>query len=281
MVFRWTLIAGGLAVLLACSSPEEIAAGVQEAQGETAAERLDRRTAAGFDPVEFTDEESSGEAARDFAYSWPAQVSAIAPLAAMLEASRDAELAKQKSEWEESVAEFATAEDGYQCITCVNRSYAKSWQVAADTPRFLVIGAENYFYTGGAHGNTIYDGLVWDRDGVDGKGAALDPIALFSDPSALEAVSRGAYCPALLKLRGERLDMNTDTMDPLAECPPIADLVMLPKSSDGERFDLITFLAAPYVAGSYAEGSYEFTIPVTDAILAQVRPEYRSAFAAK
>lgn len=278
-MLRWTFIAGAAAALLACSSPEEIAAGVADGQGETAAERLDRRVAAGFEPAEFIDEESNGEAARDFAFSWPAQVSAIAPLAAMLGQARDEELAKQKAEWNASVAEFADAEDGYQCITCVNRSYAKSWLVAADTPRFLVLGAETFTYTGGAHGNTVYHGLIWDRDGNDGEGEALAQLSLFTDPVALEGTANGAYCAVLLAARGERLEMNIAEMDPLEDCPAITELVVLPKSSDGERFDQLTFLAAPYVAGSYAEGAYEFAIPVTEAIIAAVKPRYREAFA--
>lgn len=278
-MLRWTFIVGAGAMLLACSSPDQIAAGVQDKQGESAAETLDRRAAVGFDPVEFIDEESRGEAARDFAYGWPAQATAIAPLAAILEAARSEELARQKAEWEESVAEFATAEDGYECFSCVNRSYAKSWLVAADTPRFLVLAAENFTYTGGAHGNTQYDGIVWDRDAKGEAGEALAPLALFVDPVALENTVHGDYCKTLLTLRGERLEFDISDVNPFDECPPVTEFVVLPKSSDGERFDQLAFLAAPYVAGSYAEGSYEFSIPVTEAILGAVKPEYRGAFA--
>ncbi|MEO0056797.1 MAG: hypothetical protein RIT17_233, partial [Pseudomonadota bacterium] len=31
--------------------------------------------------------------------------------------------------------------------------------------------------------------------------------------------------------------------------------------------------------GSYAEGPYEVTLPVTQAVLAAVKPEYKAAFA--
>ena len=279
-MLHWTLIAGATASLLACSSPDEIAAGVHDGKGESAAQTLDRRAAAGFDPVAFVDEESNGEAARDFAYSWPRQVSAIAPLAAMLGKARDEELARQKAEWEESVAEFATGDDGYDCIACVNRSYAKSWAVAADLPRFLVLAAETSTYTGGAHGNSQYDGIVWDRDAKNGEGEALAPATMFTSTGALEDAAHDAYCNALSAARIERLEMDAAPDDPFAECPGLGEFVVLPKSSDGAHFDGLTFLAAPYVAGSYAEGAYEFAIPVTEAIIAAVKPKYREAFVA-
>ncbi len=35
----------------------------------------------------------------------------------------------------------------------------------------------------------------------------------------------------------------------------------------------------PYVAGAYAEGDFEFTLPVSPAMLRAVKPDYRDAFA--
>lgn len=270
-MIRWGLVTGVLAVLLACSSPEEIAAEVSEAQGESAAETLERRTAAGFAPVAFADEETRGEAARDFAYNWPAQVSAIAPLAAILETTRDGELAKQKAEWEASVAEFGDM----GCITCINRSYAKSWEVVTDTPRFLVLSAETYTYTGGAHGNSQFDALLWDRE----EEKAMKPVELFVDPVALENTAFGDYCQALLEAKREKLSVDISEMNPFDGCPGVGELVVIVTASDGEHFDSITFLAAPYVAGSYAEGPYVFSIPMTDALLEAVKPEYCEEFA--
>ena len=50
-------------------------------------------------------------------------------------------------------------------------------------------------------------------------------------------------------------------------------------SRNHKTFDRIGFLIAPYEAGPYAEGSYEVTLPVTPAVLAAVKPEWRGAFA--
>jgi len=42
--------------------------------------------------------------------------------------------------------------------------------------------------------------------------------------------------------------------------------------------DQISFVASPYVAGPYVEGAYEIALPVTSAIIAALKPEYRSSF---
>lgn len=276
---RWAFAAISLPVLLACSSPDEVGDEIAAGQGESAQAALDRRLGEGAEPVEFKDEEARGEAARDFAYLWPAQVSAIEPFAAMLTQERDKALADQKAEWEQSVAEFADAEDGYQCITCVNRYYSKSWTVAADTPRFLVMLGTTEVYTGGAHGNTDFDALMWDREANDGAGAAMRPVALFVDEVALENTAYGDYCQSLLEARRDKLEIDITAMNKFDNCPSVSELVVLPLASDGKRFDTIRFVAAPYVAGSYAEGPYEFEIAVNDLILSVVKPEYRGAFA--
>lgn len=276
----WTFSAILSAALIACSSPDEMAAGVNDGEGETAAQTLERRTAAGFEPMEFTDQDTRGEAARDFLFSWPAQVSAIAPLERMLKQQLERELSQQTREWEASIEEFGDGTGEDACLSCVNRSFAKQWAAVADTPRFLVLAAQTNTYTGGAHGNTTYEGLIWDREAQDGKGEALGPLGLFSDAGALDNAARAAYCDALDEARAEKFGGDSVSATS-SDCPSIDELVVVPESSDGERFDQLTFIAAPYVAGAYAEGTYQFTIPVTDAIVEVVQPEYRDAFAAK
>jgi hypothetical protein len=69
------------------------------------------------------------------------------------------------------------------------------------------------------------------------------------------------------------------TDDGFFPCPPITDLTVLLGSSNKQTFNRIGLIAAPYVAGSYAEGPYEVTLPVTPAVLAAVKPEYKAAFA--
>ena len=65
------------------------------------------------------------------------------------------------------------------------------------------------------------------------------------------------------------------------KCPKISELTELLGSSNRQRFDRIGLIADPYVAGSYAEGTYETTLPVTAAILRIVKPGYRAVFAVR
>ncbi|KPF62080.1 hypothetical protein IP79_13775 [Porphyrobacter sp. AAP60] len=268
------------AMLAACSSPEDVAdkTGVGKATATASAGGNAAATASAAAAAEqaagavaFEDNSSKDEAVREFAYSWPAQVSAVPELVGRLTGERDTLLADQKAEWNEAIREFA----GQDCVSCVNRGFEKSWQVVADLPRYLSLSADFYVYTGGAHGNSAHDALVWDREAK----AAFDPKAMFTSPAALQTALGDAWCKALKVERMKRMgDDYSD--DGFFQCPPIADLTVLPGSSNKQTFNRIGLLAAPYVAGSYAEGTYEVTLPVTAAVLKAVKPEYKAAFAA-
>lgn len=257
----------GLA-LAGCSSPEEMA----ESAGITAtASAVAEAGSAAAPPgaVAFTDNSGKDDAAREFSYKWPAEVSAVPALAQRLTAERDKLLAEQKAEWDEAVKEFA----GQDCVACTNRSFEKTWEVVADTPRFLSLSASFYAYTGGAHGNGAYDALVWDREAE----AAMDPKALFVSEAVLQEALGDPWCKALKAERMKRMGAGFSD-DGFFACPKIADLTLLAGSSNKRSFDRIGLLAAPYVAGSYAEGTYEVTLPVTAKVLAAVKPEYKAAF---
>ncbi len=146
--------------------------------------------------------------------------------------------------------------------------------MVADLPRFLSLSASFYEYSGGAHGNGAFEGLVWDRKAK----AAFDPKTMFRSQAALQDALGAAWCKALKAERTKRLGADYSD-DGIFACPPISDLTVLVGSSNKRSFDRIGLIAAPYVAGSYAEGSYEMTFPVTPKVLAAVKPEYKAAFA--
>ena len=268
--------------LAACSSPEEVKGRMAVESDETASataptdpETPDKpdAPAESAEAVKFEDNDKDGEAERDFSYSWPKQVSAIPALAKTLSEERDKALAEQKKEWKESVDEFGS--EG--CVTCVMRDYSKTWAVVTDTPRFLSISSESYFYTGGAHGNTATGGMVWDRK----AGASMDARQMFSSEGAFWGAAQAAYCSALNDERAERRGRPVQSDDYGSECPKLEELTLLAGSSNGKTFDRLGLIADPYVAGAYAEGPYEVTLPVTDAILAAVKGEYREYFSVK
>ena len=81
------------------------------------------------------------------------------------------------------------------------------------------------------------------------------------------------------------IKLSTNTRSPFfptrleAQLLAIYPITLLLGSARGGRIDRIGLLADPYVAGSYAEGTYEVTLPVTPAIVRAVKPAYRTAFA--
>lgn len=257
----------------ACSSPEEMAqdTGVAEAAATAGSATASARAApTGASGVNFEDNAEQDGGMREFSYSWPSAVAAVPALAERFTEERDTTLAEQKSEWQATLADMA----GEDCTACKSLSFQKSWAVVADLPRFLSLSADMYFYTGGAHGNSGFDALVWDRE----AGAALAPRALFRSDAALQDALGPAWCAALQKERTRRAGVELAD-DGFFPCPPLTDLTVLVGSSDKKSFNRIGLIAAPYVAGSYAEGPYEITLPVTPAVLAAVKPEYKAAFA--
>jgi hypothetical protein len=262
------------AALTGCSSPEEVAdkTGVVTKANAVATAGSATATAAatGAEGTAFEDNADKDGGSREFAYKWPAQVAAIPALAKRFTTERSTLLAEQKAEWTEALAEFA----GEDCVSCTGRAFSKEWKVVVDLPRYLSLSADISVYTGGAHGNSDFDALVWDRE----KGAAVTPKGMFTSEEALQAALHAPWCKALKAERSKRMGEEV-TDDEFFPCPDIAQLTMLVGSSNKQTFNRIGLIAAPYVAGSYAEGPYEVTLPVTSAVLAAVKPAHKSAFA--
>jgi hypothetical protein len=268
---RMAAIVGCAGLLAACSSPEEMGEGIAAPQGESVQEALERRVAADAEPVNFVDREEVENGGREFSYAWPAQVSAIPALASELEERRSAALAEQKTFWNETLE--SCPPDG---IACRNASFELEWQVVADLPNYLSLSSSFYTYTGGAHGNYGRNSLVWDRE----AGRALEPLALFASPAALETAIGTPACEALNRERAERRGepVNVEAGGWFNECVSMEETVLFIGSSDGATFDRLGVYYGPYVAGPYAEGEFEFTLPVTRAVIDAVKPEYREAF---
>lgn len=271
---NWVSAVGGLAMAIAaCSSPEEMSGAVGGIAAAKAAQGGQANAPRAF-AMDDTERDGDGEdaAERGFIYNWPAEVSAIPDLAQLLAAERDDRLAEQKAEWEDQRLGCPP-----EAMACKRNQLEVNWQVVADTPRFLSLSSSVYAYGGGAHGNFWRTSLVWDRT----AGAALEPAALFTSIEALGEAIRAPVCRMLdrerAKRRGQPVPEGSDEWPD--NCPPMDDTVVFLGSAKGARFDRIGIYYAPYVAGPYAEGEFEFTLAVSPAILAAVKPEYRDAFA--
>lgn len=206
-----------------------------------------------------------------FAYSYPRAAAAIPALARWFESDRSASRA--------GIARDAAAfRREAQADKFPFRAYERivSWKIVTDTPSLLSLSGTIYSFSGGAHGNTGSMAMVWDKTGA----ARLDPKALFASPAALWKAISPRYCRALDAERVRRRGEPVAPGDIFGGCPPLKDLTLLLGSTNRRTIDRIGLIADQYVAGSYAEGAYEITLPVDAAVLAAVKPDYRTAFAA-
>jgi len=209
-----------------------------------------------------------------FEYSYPEEAGDIPELAALLGDRLDevrADIAAQSAAGRE-----AAHDDGFP----FNKySSSTAWQVVANTPRFLSLSSNIESYTGGAHGNYGFGALVWDRE----AGKALEPEGFFTSLDALDDILAETFCEQLnaerAKRRRQPVEEGSEEM--FDACVPLSDTTILLGSAGGKAFNRIGVQVGPYVAGPYAEGSFEFTFPVTPAMLEVVKEEYRSAFAVR
>lgn len=249
------------ATLVACSSPQDVvdAVGVAAPQGGSSKAEIADARAVSVENDQMT-----------FHFSWPAEAAAIPALNAVFET-------RAKTKQDDFAATTAEAQADAAKYGYPYRAYdfSRTWEVASDTPRFISFAGSTYAYTGGAHGNSWFDSTLWDRE----VGAEMAQTDLFTSPGALESAVRTTYCDTLLLEKATRLGPEyVKNVDPLENCPKLDELVIVAGSSNGETFDQIALLAAPYVAGSYAEGPYEVSVRVTPAVIDAVKPEYRTAF---
>ena len=205
----------------------------------------------------------------DFEYSWSSEANAIPALVKLFSgdmkkqrASLTAQAQKDAADRKEQGFPF----NAYQQVTAITTE--------GETRRLISLRNETYQFTGGAHGNTVTTGVLWDRK----LNKQIDFDALFRTGSAVLTSLKGQYCKALdakrkKRRRGEQLGGEFD------QCPQFSELTILPADSKHKgRFNQLLIIADQYVAGPYAEGQYEISMPVNAALIAKLEPEYRASF---
>jgi len=207
----------------------------------------------------------------DFGYSWPAEAAAIAKLDQRFEA----EMAERRAE----ALRFAQEDraDRGPDIPFHGHYFHKGWATMGDGGRLLSLAALTQVFTGGAHGNALYDVLLWDRT-ADEK---IELADLFTDDDGAIAAMTPVYCAGLDAQRAEKrgAPVSPDGPDWMVQCRPLAESTVAPVDADGDgRFDLFRVLIEPYEAGAYVEGTYEVDIPVTAELRRMVKPEFGGSF---
>ena len=206
-----------------------------------------------------------------FAYSYPLALRQVPALAAHLDDSAKAAEAAVGKEAADRKAAIRAGDPPFRA-----HQQSTIWLIAADIAGWLSLARETYSATGAAHDQWSYQSILWDRKAD--RERAVD--TLFLSPEAMEAALRPAMCDGLdarrEAQRGHKVVRTPD--DPASACIALKDTTMTFWASGGQRFNTITFLIARNVAGPYAEGSYDVTLPITAAMVAAIKPEFRDAF---
>lgn len=205
-----------------------------------------------------------------FSYSWPQEAAAIPAL--------DRQFRSEAAKAYRHAAPLARtdhAEYVAQGRADVSDFFSMKWTTAGQSGRLLSLQYERSTYTGGAHPNTSYGALLWDRRFA--RKISID--ALFIRGARGLSVIRTAYCGALNKERRKRRNGMTMGLPEFEQCPGFGELALSPVDADGSgRFEQIDVVASPYTAGPYAEGAYSIRVPATSALIAALKPEYRASF---
>jgi hypothetical protein len=265
----------GLALLLGACSPspnDETASSAGDSGNDVATANFVNRMAGEELPAPpakpFQQSEKTG--LLEFLYAWPAQAAAVPPIDAKFR--EDMETGKADALKMAAQDRKSAQQSGFPFHA---HSLETRWTVAADTPRFLSLQSSRYTYTGGAHGMTGYDTLLWDK----ARKRETSIRAVMTSPDAFAAAIHDRFCDALDKARAKKRGgpvLRGD--DPFTQCVDPMKEVLVPVSSNGKLIDAIKVVIGPYDAGPYSEGSYEVPLPVDAAMRKAIRTEYQDAF---
>jgi hypothetical protein len=258
----------------ACSSDPGNQAVEGNASTNAAAARFAERMAGTPPPAPSAKpfEQSEKSDLLEFLYAYPAQAALVPTLVAKFDkamGTAKADALKMARDDAKSAKQSGFPFRGHSLET--------RWSVKADTPRFLSLESETYVFTGGAHGMTGYEALLWDK----ARKRETSMAAVMTSSAAFAAAIRDPFCAALDKARAEKRgapvvrgdDEFTQCIDPMKE-------ILVPTSKDGKLIDAVTVVIGPYSAGPYAEGSYDIALPVDAAMRSAIKTEYQDGFIA-
>src|SRR4051794_6997272 len=102
---------------------------------------------------------SHKSAALEFTYTWPAEAAAIPALDRKFRAEAAARYRQSLSLAREDQKVYQQQKRG-----SIADFYSKEWTTAGESRRLLSLQSQHSAYTGGAHPNTDYGALLWDRE---------------------------------------------------------------------------------------------------------------------
>lgn len=206
----------------------------------------------------------------DFHFGWSAEATAVPQLVERFRA--DLDKAKAELIAGANTDKAYRDKEGYDFHP---HSSSTDYKTAGETARLLSLAAEIASYTGGAHGNYGTSALLWDRSAAKEIKAA----DLFAATGNMDRRLTQPWCDALNKAREEKRGEPVSGDGMFDECPALGDISIIPTDKDGNgKFERLQLVADPYVAGPYAEGSYEIELPVNGDLVAAIRSDYQPSF---
>ena len=205
----------------------------------------------------------------EFEYGWPAEAAAVPQLEARLRKDMD----KAKAELV-SAARADRDERAKQGYDYHPHAMQMSYETAGQSDRLLSLESTVYGFTGGAHGSTGSGSLLWDRQ----LAREIGIQDLLQQGQSWAGAIRQPFCVLLDREREKRRGEPVKKDDLFGNCPELKEVTTLLTDTDRNgRFDHIAVIADQYVAGPYAEGPYEISLPITAKMIERLKPEYASS----
>lgn len=208
-----------------------------------------------------------------FSYNYPAEAAAVPKLVERFEAEMKKLRADLIKGAKEDRDERAKSNFDYHA-----HDLQRSYETAGNTERLLSLDVGAYGFTGGAHGSSGSGALLWDYS----PGKEVTVPELLQRGQSWTGAIRQPFCVLLDREREKRRQEPVKRDDLFGNCPRYDEVTVLLQDTDkNRRFDHILVTADQYVAGPYAEGPYEITLPITAAMIERLKPEYRPSFEPK
>lgn len=206
----------------------------------------------------------------EFRYAWSAEAAAVPGLVERFHVDMD----RLKRELEAGAEEDRSFRER-EGIEFHGHMAAIDHQTAGQSGQLLSLLTERSSYTGGAHGAFTIGSILWDRS----EAREIRPAELFAAPANMDRLLTQRWCDALNAAREQKRGQPAGEGGIFDDCPSLDDIAIIPADSDGNRrFEKLLLMASPYVAGPWAEGSYEIELAVTSELVAGIREEYRGGF---
>ena len=155
------------------------------------------------------------------------------------------------------------------------------WTVSGASGRLAGLEGFIFTYTGGAHGNYMTDGRIYDT--LTGDQLRIGDLFVERDKaaSALEDPVHKAIAEAKVARNSNPAGYEMffgESEDAVTVSDILAGEVSLVASTEAGKLGGFTLHFAPYEIGSYAEGAYHITIPQSD-FRKFLKPDYMALFA--